>query len=257
MNRILLNLQLINYLKILIIDMATSLGIENPDSFIDLNYTMKKMDELLLGKDRIKIIRSQQFIKLLHFAIAMNLYKRLNIPAENIFLEVKLKNKNVDIAIINGERLNYVITVRSQMFSVKKNFTNNINSLQGELVSLKTLYPGLYVGLIYLLKGLDENEQCLIDYYKEQIPRKLFPMINTYNSTNQTFDSAAILLYESFLDDDFNSRCPVPDIFNVYNFEVFLNDFKEHYFSQKPVARRSLLQLIEESNTLKEFLGKT
>jgi len=236
--------------------MTTSFGIENPKKYIDLNYTIKKMDELLKGEDKIKIIRGQQFIKLLHFSVAMNLYKKLNIPPENIFLEVKLKNKNVDIAVISGEKLNYVITVRSQMLSIKKNFTNNINSLQGELVSLKTLYPGLYIGLIYLLKGLDENEQCLIDYYKEQIPRKLFPLINTYSSTIQTFDSAAILLYESYLNNDFATRCSIPDIFNVYNFEVFLKDFKEHYFAQKPVARLSLNQLIKEKNTLQEFLGK-
>ncbi len=66
----------------------------------DLNYVLEKMNEYILKVGFEKSIRSQKFIRHLHIFIALQLSKALNIPAQHIHFEVKLKNKNIDLGII-------------------------------------------------------------------------------------------------------------------------------------------------------------
>lgn len=150
------------------------------DRLEDLNYTIQKMSEYLEKVGLEKSIRSQKFIRHLHVHIALKIHKTLGIDAKDILFETKLRNKNVDIAIVQDNQVKIAITVRSQSSSIKKNFTNNINSLQGEVVSLKTYYPEARIGLVYLLKksDLDTEDKC-DSYYNENIPRRLLPLINT------------------------------------------------------------------------------
>ncbi|RME16978.1 MAG: hypothetical protein D6799_04360 [Bacteroidetes bacterium] len=218
----------------------------------NLNYIIQKMNEYIQKVGREKSIRSQKFIRHLHLCVGINLHKKLGIPEHWIKYEVKLKNKNVDLAIINDkDEILFAISIRSQIASVKKNFTNNINSLQGEVVGLKSLYPGLKVGLIYLYCATDwETNDNLLPYYNEQIPRKLFPLINTYTPTNDRFDAASILLFETYIQKNF----PIPDIFKVYNFDNFLEDVKENLSVQSPSYQQDLKKLYD-IQSIRKFLS--
>jgi hypothetical protein len=152
------------------------------DKMSDLSYTMNKMNEYIKNVDVLKAIRSQKFIRHLHICIALNLHKKLKIPQKNIHFEVKLKNKNIDIGIIEDDQIKLAISIKSQSSSIKKNFTNNVNSLQGEVVGLKSIYPNLRTGIVYLFKETDitTKDNCL-DYYYTNIPKKLIPIISGSN----------------------------------------------------------------------------
>lgn len=110
------------------------------------------MSEYLKTFELEYAIRSQKFIRHFHLHIALKIHKALQIPSHCIHFEAKMRNKNVDLLIMEENAPKLALTIRSQISSIKKNFTNNINSLQGEVVGLKSIYTTLKVGLVYLLK---------------------------------------------------------------------------------------------------------
>lgn len=104
-------------------------------------------------------VRSQEFIKTLHGAIAEELRSRLSCKASNEGVYVKEeapvfgshKKKNVDIAVIhpiNGPLL--TIGVRSQMGSVGKNALTYYQDIIGECISLQERFPMMTMGYVYL-----------------------------------------------------------------------------------------------------------
>ena len=223
------------------------------DKLSDLNYTLEKMNDYISKVGFEKSIRSQKFIRHLHICIALKLNKELNIPSESIHFEVKLKNKNIDIGIIEENEIKFAISIRSQSSSIKKNFTNNVNSLQGEVVSLKSSYPGLKVGVIYLLKktDIDTKDDCW-KYYEQMLPRKLLPLINTNIPTNDRFDAASIIIW------DINEKTNKVELFSniitqTYNIDTFMNDVKEIMSESKIKSQFSVSEMDEE--LLRKFLS--
>jgi len=234
--------------KIIIDDITYDL-----DKLSDLNYVLEKMNDYISKVGFEKSVRSQKFIRHLHICIALKLNKELHVPSENIHFEVKLKNKNIDIGIVEDNEIKFAISIRSQSSSIKKNFTNNVNSLQGEVVSLKSSYPGLKVGVVYLLKktDLDTKDDCW-SYYEQNLPRKLLPLINTNIPTHDRFDAACILIW------DVNDKTKKVELFSnviteTYNIVNFMNDVKEILSESKIKSQFSVSELDEE--ILKKFLS--
>lgn len=222
------------------------------EKFSDLNYTIQKMNEYLNKFGLENSIRSQKFIRHLHIHIALKLQKEINISPDKIHFEVKLKNKNVDIAIIDNDKVKLAVTIRSQSSSIKKNFTNNINSLQGEVVSLKTLYSDMRVGLVYLLKKVDiDTEDDCTNYYFENIPKKLLPLINTSIPTKDRFDAAMLIVWD--IDTQNKVYIDYSNLFTqIFNEETFIKDVKNILDEEKINSQFSLDQLSKEK--MIEFL---
>lgn len=223
------------------------------EKLLDINYTIQKMSDYLNLVGIQKAIRSQKFIRHLHLHIGLKLNMEINIPKENILFEVEMHNKKVDLLVKENDEPKIVITIRSQISSIKKNFTNNVNSLQGEVVSLKSFYPDLKVCLVYLLKQKDftTNDDCS-NYYLQNIPKKLLPLINTSRPSTNCFDAALIIIWDineegKIIVDD--SNC----FTQIYNEENFFNDLKAMIQSEKILAQFSLDDI--DINKLKEFLG--
>ncbi|MCX7980855.1 MAG: hypothetical protein N3A68_07420 [Bacteroidia bacterium] len=149
--------------------------------------------------ERLSLIRSQRLIRPLHLYVAYQIYSRFNVSPEAILLEAKLPLKNVDVLVVEkvGSQALPVmaISIRSQLASIKKNFTNNVNQLQGELLALRSYHPTLSVGLLYLLSRKDytTGEDC-VEYYTKQIPKKLLPLIGVGGFARDRFDAALILV---------------------------------------------------------------
>jgi hypothetical protein len=227
-------------------------GIEyNIDKLYELDYTIQKMSEYLQQYGLEKSIRSQRFIRHLHLHIAMKLQRELGINPEDILFETKLRNKNVDIAVVQQNEVKLAITVRSQSSSIKANFTNNINSLQGEVVSLKTYYPNAKVGLVYLIKKTDEKGDCEA-YLNENIPKKLLPLINSSIPTKDRFDTAMIVIWDY---DETSEKVKLIEnnIFTkVYNEENFIKDIKNILEEEKINSQFSLKEL--DKDKIIEFL---
>ncbi|ROL55963.1 hypothetical protein D9V84_10015 [Bacteroidetes/Chlorobi group bacterium Naka2016] len=222
------------------------------ENFYDLEYTIQKMNEVLNRFGLEKVIRSQNFIRHLHLHIAVKLSKDLNIPQNSVIFEANLRNKKVDLAIMEGNQPKVLITIRSQTSSIKKNFTNNINSLQGEVVSLKTYYPDSYIALVFLLKRTDLSSKtdCL-EYYNENIPKKLIPLINTSIPTKDRFDAALIIIWD--IDNNGNIYLEKDNFFaKIYNVDNFLKDINSIISPQKITSQFSLsdLDLINVRNYL-------
>ncbi|MCX7908224.1 MAG: hypothetical protein N2560_01720 [Ignavibacteria bacterium] len=225
------------------------------EKFLDLNYTIQKMSEYLQKFGLQKSVRSQKFIRHLHIHIGLKIQKELELPKENVLFEVEMKNKNVDLVITYKDEPKILITIRSQTSSIKKNFTNNINSLQGEVVSLKNYYPKCKVGLVYLLKKKDiaNNEDCS-NYYLENIPKKLLPIVNTNNPTKDCFDAAMVIIWD--LDDVNNVILDDSNIFvKIYNEENFIKDLKLILREQKIEPHFSLKDIDIEK--FKKFFSAT
>ena len=184
----------------------------------------------------------------------MQLRDRLGIHPENIHFELALKNKNVDLGVIEKDELKMVISIRSQSSSIRKNFTNNINGLQGEIVGLKNIYPNIVAGVLYLLKKRDltDNYDCL-EYYLQNIPRKLLPIISGAKvGLDDCFDTGSIIIWDldendrvSFLTDNYISQ--------TFSIDNFFDDLREHYSEIKLKSQFNLNQL--DSQRFSHFLG--
>lgn len=109
--------------------------------------------------DPVHAVRSQEFIKTLHHAVADELRERLSTKAINEGVHVveeapifgSHKKKDVDIAVIhpvNGPLL--TIGVRSQMGSVGKNALTYYQDIIGECISLQERFPMTTMGYVYL-----------------------------------------------------------------------------------------------------------
>lgn len=219
----------------------------------DVKYMIGKMGEYLNRNGLEKSVRSQKFIRHLHICIAANIHKSLKYPSDKIHFEINLHNKKVDLGLFDEDAQPfYVISIRSQISSIKKNFTNNINSLQGEVVSIKTSYPSIKVGLVYLLKvtDIDTKDECM-SYYAENIPKKLLPMINTNIYSTDRFDAACLLFWDYkngkalLVEDDYLSR--------VFDISSFMKDTKQiiegkeikSQFSFKDLDERRFIEFLK------------
>jgi hypothetical protein len=216
------------------------------DKMNDLNYVLGKMMAYLEKVGVEKSIRSQKFIRHLHILVAKKLADKLKDKAENIHFETQLKNKNVDLAIFDKEDLKISIAVRSQISSIKKNFTNNINSLQGEVVALKNAYPMVSVGVVYLLKrtDLEKKEDCL-PYFLEQIPVKLLPILSNIGyPSKDRFDVGCIIIY----DKDENGNIIIEDnlLLKNYSINTFIDSVFEVYSKLKPTSLFKYSELTED-----------
>lgn len=214
----------------------------------NLNYVLSKMNEYLNTVGFEKAVKSQKFIRHLHIFIALKLKNDLNIPDNHIHFELKLRNKNIDIGVVENDKIKIAISIKSQTGSIKKNFTNNVNALQGEVVSLKSLYPNLKTGVVYLLKEEDlTNQDNCLEYYKTNIPKKLLPIISM--GRKDSFDTACIIIWEmkqnklTLIDND---------IIRPYNIDNFISEIKFLYQEDNLKSSFKLSDL--DSNKFIDFL---
>ena len=201
-------------------------GIEYDLANMDnLEYVLGKMYDYLNNIGLEKAIKSQKFIRHLHIFIALTLCKSLDISPEFIHFEVKLRNKVIDVGIIKDGDLKVAISLKSQSSSIRKNFTNMVNALQGEVMSLKKYYPSLIVAFVLLLKRKDitEGVDCL-NYYMNNVPKKLLPFISY--GTKDRFDSGSIIIWD--IEDDI-VKLEDNYITQVYDLDNLINDIKELY----------------------------
>lgn len=170
---------------------------------MELTEALAQMGKLLhraLNDNRLQnLIRSQKLVRFLHLYIAEGLHQRLGFSPENIYLEAALPLKNVDILVVSTTQKVPIpllaVSIRSQIASIKKNFTNNVNQLQGEVLALRSHYPTLPTALVYLLSLYDytTGDDCT-SYYAENIPLKLLPLIGMGGLSRDRFDAALLIL---------------------------------------------------------------
>ena len=121
-------------------------------------YCFINMRDIYMA-DPVHAVRSQEFIKTLHHAIADEFRDRLSPRAEREGVQVieeaaifgSYKKKDVDIGIIhpiNGPLL--TVGVRSQMGSVGKNALTYYQDIIGECISLQERFPMMTMGYAYL-----------------------------------------------------------------------------------------------------------
>ncbi|MBN2020694.1 MAG: hypothetical protein JW749_10785 [Sedimentisphaerales bacterium] len=122
----------------------------------DLQNTLIEMKRLY-ESDPKKAVRSQEMIKLLHDFSVQEL-KRLGISEKEVTIRTEArifgshKPKEVDVAVIHPQAGPLiVISLRSQMSSIEKNFANYYEGIIGDVISLHGKYPDLVIGQIYLL----------------------------------------------------------------------------------------------------------
>lgn len=163
----------------------------------DLQYVLEKAYQYVekVGWDRATT--TQKFIRHIHIFIALKL-KAMGIPAADIRFETKLENKDVDLCVFKEDKPFLVISIKSQSRSIKKNFTNAANALQGEATHLKNSYPELKVATFILYKKTDTtiNEDCTT-YYTEKIPAKILPIITPYFKSSNKFDNGCIVVWDN------------------------------------------------------------
>lgn len=206
-----------------------------------------------LGKYGLEYsVRSQKFIRHFHLHIALKIQKELKVSGDYIHFELKMYNKNVDLAIVENNNVKLALAIRSQSSSIKKNFTNNVNSLQGEVVGLKSIYPNLKVGLVYLLKKTDiVSGEDLSEYYYENIPKKVLPLINTNIPTKDRFDAAMILVWD--IDEKNNVFIDTENPFiKVFNEDTFIEDVKKIIDEEKLISQFTLKEI--DKDKIREFL---
>lgn len=232
-------------------------GIEyEPDRMADLEYTLTKMHEYVTKFGYTKAIKSQKFIRHLHICVALKLAYELHIPKENIHFEVRLKNKNIDVGVIEDNQIKLAFSVRSQSSSIKKNFTNNVNSLQGEVVSIKSFYPDIRAGVIYLFKKNDvETKDNCLDYYLNNIPKKLMPIISgAYQNTNDRFDTGCIVIWDY---DEKTNKIVLEDnlITKTFSMKNFIKDIHALYTESKLKSQFTVSDLTDKK--MVDFLKPT
>ena len=121
-------------------------------------YYLIRMREVYQA-DPAHAVRSQEFIKILHGAIAMEFEERLSASARRQGIRIveeapifgSYKKKDVDIGVIhpyNGPLL--TVGVRSQMGSVGKNALTYYQDIIGECISLQERFPMMTMGYVYL-----------------------------------------------------------------------------------------------------------
>lgn len=212
------------------------------------------------GEELVKIIRSQKLVRPLQLHVAYEVSHQLGIEPENILLEVELPVKNVDILIVDntsGKDMPLLsISIRTQVASIKKNFTNNVNQLQGEVVSLKNYYPSLFTALVYLFSKVDmtTGEDCT-SYYSENIPHKLLPTIGYGGNNRDRFDAALILVRE--WNDEGEPVSPSDlrlDFLRSYSPDAFWAKLSS-LVGETRIKARYRLSLLMQRNEQEKFLG--
>ena len=163
----------------------------------DLAYVLEKAYEYVQKIGWERATASQKFIRHIHIYIALSLVE-IGIPEDNIQFETKLQNKNVDLCIFKDKKPFLVISIKSQSSSIRKNFTNSANALQGEAASLKSSYSDLKVATFMLYKETDvvENVNCK-NYYIEKILLKVLPIIVPMYNSPQKFDNGCLVLWDN------------------------------------------------------------
>lgn len=127
-----------------------------PVNATDLIRTLVEMKRIY-EEDPKKAVRSQKMINKLH-EFSVRELKRLGISERKVAikLEGKIfgshKPKDVDVAVIHPEAGPLiVVSVRSQMSSIDKNFLGYYEGIIGDVISLHDKYPDLVVGELYML----------------------------------------------------------------------------------------------------------
>jgi hypothetical protein len=178
----------------------------------DLINTLTEMKRIYEA-DPKKAVRSQKMIKELHKFSAREL-KRLGISEEKV--EIKLegtifgshKPKDVDVVVIHPEAGPLiVVSVRSQMSSVDKNFLGYYEGIIGDVISLHDKYPDLVVGEIYMLPERtiirDENGRRRTERHDLRKKEQLFKRItNRKNGSDKSdkYEHLAFLAVDFFRD---------------------------------------------------------
>lgn len=127
-------------------------------SLPEYTYCLMTMKEIY-NADPVHAVRSQEFIKTLHSAIADIFRNRLSAGAKRAGVHVveeapvfgSYKKKDVDIAVIhptNGPLV--TVGVRSQMGSVGKNALTYYQDIIGECISLQERFPMMTMGYVYM-----------------------------------------------------------------------------------------------------------
>lgn len=122
----------------------------------DLTNTLIEMKRLYEENPQ-KAVRGQGMIKQLH-DFSIRELKRLGISERKFIIKPEAtifgahKPKEVDVAVIHKEVGPLIIvSIRSQMSSIDKNFINYYEGIIGDVISLHEKYPDLVIGEIYML----------------------------------------------------------------------------------------------------------
>jgi len=122
----------------------------------DLTNTLIQMKRLY-EEDPVKAVRGQGMINKLHEFSILEL-KRLGISERKVTIKSEgiifgtHKPKKVDVVVIHPQAGPLIaISIRSQMSSIDKNFSNYYEGIIGDVISLHNRYPDLVVGEIYML----------------------------------------------------------------------------------------------------------
>lgn len=218
------------------------------DQMIDLNYVLTKSMEYVDKTGRERATKSQKFIRHTQIYIALKL-QQLDIPLNDIHFETKLHNKEVDLCVFKDNSPFLVISIKSQSSSVKKNFTNTANVLQGEVASLKLSYPNLKVVTFILYKKTDSTlNENLTSYYSDKIPTKIFPIISPHYVHNSKFDMGGIILW----DRDANGIEIDNTLFQDFNTDKFFDWIKNVYEGKQVYSQFTLSDLDAK---IEEFLN--
>lgn len=127
-----------------------------PIDFDNLKNTLIQMKRLY-EEDPVKAVRGQGMINKLH-EFSIGELERLGISQRKVAIKPEgiifgsHKPKKVDVVVIHPEAGPLIaISVRSQMSSIDKNFSNYYEGIIGDVISLHNRYPDLVVGEIYML----------------------------------------------------------------------------------------------------------
>lgn len=234
--------------------------------FVSLEEALARMGELLAQtslRQLPSLIRSQKLVRPLHLYVAYTLHQRLNFSPEQIYLEAGLPLKKVDVLVLSQAETHKVpllaVSIRTQVASIKKNFTNNINQLQGEAIALRSHYPALPIALVYLLKAEDhtEKEDCL-PYYAENLPIKLLPLIGMGGINSDRFDAALLLIRDWDKKGKLLSPRLPPSLGFIqgYEEEAFWNRLQNIVGEKAIKAPYTLADLLLNESKRKTFLGE-
>lgn len=180
----------------------------------DLTNTLIEMKRLY-EEDPQKAVRGRGMIKQLH-DFSIRELKRLGISERKFIIRPEAiifgthKPKKVDVAVIHKEAGPLIIiSIRSQMSSIDKNFINYYEGIIGDVISLHEKYPDLVVGEIYMLPKetiiRDPDGHRRIEPHDLRKKEKLFRRITNRKDGKDRLDKYEHL---AFLAVDFVKKSP-------------------------------------------------
>lgn len=178
-----------------------------------LTLTLQDMKACFV-EDRNKAIRGQNFIKMLHDFCVQEMTAREMAQGDiKIVSEAKIltshKYKNFDVALVHPTSGPLVaISLRSQMSSLSKNFSNYYEMEVGDVYAMHERFPMCVVGLIYLhpLSSLVPDHEDI--YFNFDKAEKMFGLINGREKPTESFGHYEEIAYMRV---DFHQDPPVLD----------------------------------------------